>query len=91
MQLERELRRVLGKRTETLSPIDGVKFQSAGALFREFTQKYPTYFQIGSSFDFVLKVCNAAIHGQLIPDKYAHEALYMGLRMLKELKTIEQE
>lgn len=91
MQLERELRRVLGKRTETLSPSDGIKYQSAGALFREFTQKYPTYYQIGSSFDYVLKVCNAAIHGQVIPEGYAHEALYMGLRMLNELKTIEHK
>ena len=40
------------------------------------------------SFDYVLKVCNAAIHGQNVSDGYAQKALQMGFRILDELKKI---
>jgi hypothetical protein len=46
---------------------------------------------MGSSFDYVLKVCNAAVHGQRISEGHAHEALYMGLRMLDELRKVVAE
>lgn len=90
VQLEKELRRILRKRTKSLSPIDSnTKFLSARSLFVQFTHEFPNYQAIGNSFDYVLKVCNAAIHGQYVPDGYAHEALSMGLRMLEELKGID--
>lgn len=89
MQLERELRRVLGKRTDLLPPAEEeTRFLSARSLFNQFIRQYPNYQGMASSFDYVLRVCNAAIHGQFIPQGSAHEALSMGLSMLKELKSI---
>lgn len=89
MQLEKELRRILGKRTKTTFPVEeGLKFLSARSLFSQFVAQYPTYRGIGSSFDYVLKICNAAIHGQFIPEGYTHEALSMGFRILTELRSI---
>lgn len=89
MQLEKELRRILGKRTETTFPAEeNLKFLSARSLFSQFVTRYPAYRGMGSSFDYVLKICNAAIHGQFIPEGYAHEALSMGFKMLTELKSI---
>ena len=90
MQLEKELRRILGKRKETIYPMEeNVKFLSTRSLFSQFTKKFPDYQSIGISFDYVLKVCNAAIHGQYIPEGSAHEALSLGFRMLEELRNIK--
>ena len=89
VQLEKELRRILGKRTEMTYPLEeGTKFLSTRSLFTQFTRDFPDYQGISSSFDYVLKVCNAGIHGQYVPEGYAHEALSMGFRMLEELKSI---
>ncbi len=81
MDLERELRRILGKRLETRDPtrIRG-QFLGAHSLFRRFAAAQPKYQSMGGSFDYVLKVCNAAIHGQRIHEGHAHEALQMGLQ-----------
>lgn len=92
MQLERELRRILSKRVVTANPDDpNIKFLSARSLFNQFTQALPGYERIRNSFDYVLKVCNAGIHGQVIPDGHAQEALYMGIQMLEELTGIDPE
>lgn len=89
MEIERELRRILGEGTE-IDPLRmRGKFLTAGALFRRFIAKHPRYEGMGGSFDYVLKVCNAAIHGQRISEGQAHEALYMGLRMLDELRKVQ--
>lgn len=89
MGLEKELRRILGRNDDILAGVNPKqRFRSARSLFVEFTNLHPYYEGISSSFDFVLQVCNAAIHGQMVPDKYAHEALTLGVRMLKELRTI---
>lgn len=89
MEIERELRTILGKRTTTTDPfIMQGKFLSARSLFREFIKKFPKYEGMNKSFDYILKICNAAIHGQNISQDHAHEALYMGLRMLDELKKV---
>jgi hypothetical protein len=89
MEIERKLREILGKRTTTADPnnMKG-KFLSARSLFNEFTNLYPKYEGMHSSFDYILKVCNAAIHGQKIYDGHGHEALYMGVKMLKEFAII---
>lgn len=90
MGLEKELRRILGRNDDILTGVSPKQqFRSARSLFVEFTKLHPSYEGIGGSFDFVLQVCNAAIHGQIVPDKYAHEALTLGVRMLKELRTID--
>ncbi len=90
MDIERVLREILGKRIATPDPnaMKG-KFLSARQLFREFINQYPQYKGMGNSFDYILKVCNAAIHGQKIVDGHGHEALYMGIKMLKEFESIE--
>ena len=89
MKIERELRRILQKRLDTKEPnrMKG-KFLSARSLFREFISQYPEYKGMYGSFDYILKVCNAAIHGQNISPGHAQEALQMGLKMLDELKSI---
>jgi hypothetical protein len=89
MQLEKELRRILDKESSSLlSPDRNIKFLSTRSLFLQFVKQHPDYQGIEGSFDYVLKICNAAIHGQFIPENYAHEALSMGFRMLTELKSI---
>lgn len=89
MELERSLRELLGRRTETADPHSmQSKYLSARQLFREFATKFPNYQGMHSSFDYVLKVCNAAIHGQKISEGHAHEALYMGIKMLKEFEHV---
>lgn len=91
MELERSLRELLGKRTVTKAPHTmKSKYMSARQLFRELTNQYPDYKGLHSSFDYILKVCNAAIHGQKISEGYGYEALYMGIKMLKEFVEVDQ-
>lgn len=92
MQLERELRRILGKHPVlTNSDMGNTRFLSARSLFNQFSNAYPEYERIQKSFDYVLKVCNAGIHGQTVSEGHAQEALYMGIQMLEELKSIDPE
>lgn len=86
MQLERELRRIQNKRTDIISPQR--KFLSLRSLFKEFVQDHEDYAGLGKSLDYVISVCNAAIHGQMIPADSGHEALSLGLRMLSVLRTL---
>ena len=88
MQLEMELRRILGLRDEVNFNQEKVKHFSARSLFSQFVERYPAYREVQSSFDYVLQICNAAIHGRLISVAYAHEALFMGFNILNELKSI---
>lgn len=89
MELERSLREILGRRTQTADPLAmKSKYLSARQLFRELVSQYPDYKGLHSSFDYILKVCNAAIHGQKISEGHAHEAIYMGLKMLKEFEHV---
>jgi hypothetical protein len=91
MDLERKLREILGKRISTGDPLSMKGgFLSARQLFRQFVDRYPKYKGMHSSFDYILKVCNAAIHGQQVLDGHGMEALYMGLKMLNELERLEQ-
>ena len=87
MNLERELRRILGKRLESDDPskMRG-EFLSARSLFRRLVSTIPRYKDMRNSFDYTLQVCNAAVHGQRIPENIAREAIDMGLRMLRELE-----
>lgn len=90
MNIERELRRILIKRLDTSDPtkMKG-KFLSTRSLFNEFLTIYPKYKGMHHSFDYILKICNAAIHGQKISEGHAHEALQMGLKILKELENMD--
>ena len=87
MDLERELRRILGKRMSVDEParMRG-KFLSARTLFRQLGKTVDKYRHMQSSFDYILEVCNAAIHGQRVPEGVANEAMDMGTRILRELR-----
>lgn len=92
MDIERNLRELLGKRTITSDP-NSIKggFLSARQLFHAFSTEYPDYKGMHSSFDYIIKVCNAAIHGQQILEGHGYEALYMGLKMLNEFERINKQ
>jgi phosphopantetheine adenylyltransferase len=92
MDIERELRRILGKNLESNKPLEmKSRFLSARSLFSEFLKKNPKYEDMYSSFDYILKICNAAVHGQVVPEGYGREALYMGIKILEELSSIRQQ
>lgn len=87
IDLEQELRRLLGKRLEIEDPVSmRAEFLTARSLFRRLMKVDARYEGMKSSFDYMLRVCNAAIHGQRVPENIAYEAMDMGLRMLRELK-----
>ena len=88
MDLEKELQRVLDNHPKSDCPsrMRG-KILSARSLFRRLVSVFPRYENMQDSFDYILKVCNAAIHGRQIPEKIAHEAIDMGLRILRELES----
>lgn len=89
MDLERRLREILGRRITTSAPQDMKgQFLSARNLFKQLTKENPKYQGMQTSFDYVLKVCNAAIHGQNIFDGHGLEAINIGLRILNELEQI---
>ena len=88
MDLERELRRVLSKRLESGDPAKmRGKFLSARPLFRQLASAVPRYRHMQGSVNYLLEVCNAAIHGQRLPEDIVHEAIDMGLRVLGELEN----
>ena len=82
MDLERELRRVLSKRLESGDPAKmRGKFRSARPLFRQLASAIPRYQHMQGSINYLLDVCNAAIHGQRLLESIVHEAIDMGLRV----------
>jgi hypothetical protein len=93
MLLERELRRIVAGRPEPVSAISdtSTRFLSTRSLFNHFVRVMPGYERIAKSFDYVLRVCNAAIHGQIVSEGQAKEALWMGLEMLTELRGVDPE
>ena len=90
MDLEREIREILDEPPipsgDPLSRRGRATFLTARLLFRQLGSKIPRYAEMQSSFDYLINVCNAAIHGHRIPEYMAHEAIGMGLRILRELK-----
>ena len=92
MDLEREFRRVLRKRLESGDPAKmRGKFLSTRSLFRQLAAAIPRYRHMQGSVNYVLEVCNAAIHGRRLAESIVHEAIDMGLRVLRELARIMRE
>ena len=91
IDLERELRRIVGQNVES-DVILGMRggFLSAPGMFRRLGKILPRYKDMESSYLYVLKVCNGAIHGRQIPDNIAREAIDMGIRILRELELEEK-
>ncbi len=87
--IEKELRRILIRRVKTDDPTQMKgQYKSIRSLFRELTKIYPEYQAMYSSFNYILKICNAAVHGQTISQDYSNEALQMGFKILDELKKV---
>ena len=88
MDIESELRRILG---EPPPAIDAVGMRgrvvAARPMFRKLASLVPKYQKLRSSFDYVLEVCNAVIHGQTISENATIETKGMGLQILCELKS----
>ena len=85
MDLERELRRILGNFAAEASSGTRGKFLSARALFRRLGTIEKRYKTMQRSFDYVIEACNAAIHGRQIPRDIAREIIDIGLRIFREL------
>ena len=89
IRLENLLRNILGKGIQTSKkPSDDVKFLSAGRLYRMFLRDYADYKYLEASFEYVLNICNAAIHGQQIPPGQAQEAIDLGVRLISTLNEL---
>ena len=77
--LEQNLRKILGKsRTKEFSDRHDIKYLSANSLFKIFLDQYPGNKQLEEPFNYVIRVCNAALHGQRIASNDAHSALDLG-------------
>jgi hypothetical protein len=89
IRIEQLLRQLLQKHI-TVSNADGkdIKFWSAKSLFRDFLDSYPGYESLYKPFDYVNRVCNAAIHGQKVPKEEADEALNLGAEIIAVLSNI---
>ena len=88
MDLEREIRRILSKHIEAGDLQKSQrKFLSARSLFQRLVSTIPRYQHMQNSFDYILQICNAAIHGKQIPENIGRETLDMGLRLLRELEN----
>ena len=87
--MEKELRRIL--RQELAANSDGSsRFLSPSTLFDEFVKKHPNYGAMYSAFHYVLRICDAALHGREVPENLVQEAFQMGFRILGALKQLGQ-
>ena len=90
MDLEGELRRILGEPSvasdDPFRRRGRATFLTARLLFRKLGLNKSRYTNMQRSFDYIMKACNEAIHGQQIPEPIAHQVIDMGLRILRELK-----
>ena len=90
MDLERELRRILGEPAVVVdAPLKKrgrAALLTARLLFRQLESRDARYGEMQRSFDYVINNCNAAVHGQQITEDIAHEVIDMGLRILEALK-----
>lgn len=86
IQIEQLLRKILQKSLK-VSNAGGkdIKFLSARSLFRQFLESFPDYKSLYKPFDYVIRVCNAAIHGQKVPKDEADEALNLGAEIIAVL------
>ena len=89
--LDRELIRILGQQvaSECILGKQGSSI-TMQAMFERLESALQRFKNMKKSFLFILRVSNAAIHGQPIPYGIGLKAIEMGFRMLRELK-IEEE
>jgi len=89
IEIERLLRRILGKRTES-SPeeLAGIRFASISRLFDKFLAQYGDYKYLQEGFRYLIQICNAAIHGQNVTYDQAQEAASLGRQLILILQAI---
>ncbi|WP_259756969.1 hypothetical protein [Pseudomonas sp. GCEP-101] len=87
MEIEKSLRTSLGRKTTNNNPASMRSgYASARQMFSELTKKRPELERMKNSFDYIMKVCNAAIHGQQVLNNHAEEAIQMGLVLLQAIQ-----
>ena len=89
MTLEKELRLLIKKKNEFSLDSSQKKYVSLGSLFRMYSREYQKQ-NLTSSFNYINSVCNQAIHGVRVPDKYAEEVLILGVDLIKDIKESSQ-
>ena len=89
MDLEREIRRSVEALPMDEPHTEG-RSQSIRSMFRRLASDDKRYERMQGPLDFVLRACNAAIHGQNIDVDIAYEAIDIGLRILEELRSNAQ-
>ena len=89
--MEKELRRVMRKELATANSDGSPRFLSSSALFDEFIKKYPGYGPMYNAFHYVLRLCDAALHGRQVPENLIQEAFQMGFRILDALRKLAPE
>ncbi len=77
MELERTLRNIVGK-SVSLGGRRDVKYLSLTTLWRKLLEERPEHRNLDAAMRYVTDICNAAIHGQMIPPDNAVEAIKLG-------------
>ncbi len=91
MELERAMREALGLAVENNNPARMRSGHlSARQMFKQLMDRSPRFVDMHHSFDYVTKVCNAAIHGQQVLGGHAQEAIQMGVILLEEIRLEER-
>lgn len=92
IRVEQLLRKILRKRL-SVEQIGGkeLKYLSARSLFRKFLEVFPENAELSEPFDYVMRVCNAAIHGQRVRTKDADIALDIGADIIAYLSDYVDE
>lgn len=86
MDIERLLRRIVGARL-AISSVDAepVRLASTRQLFHRLVLTNSNFAYLNKPFDYVNKVCNAAIHAQVVSSEQANEALRLGAQIIEVL------
>lgn len=77
IELERTLRDKVGK-TVSFGGRRDVKYLSLATLWRKFLEERPEHRNLDSAMRYVTDICNAAVHGQMVPQDNAIEAIKLG-------------
>lgn len=91
IRIEQLLRRILGKRLESSDRKEKeIKYLSARNLFDKFAKANSAYGPLRRPLFEVLQVCNAAMHGQRIPEAEATAAIDLGTKIIALLADLDE-
>lgn len=85
IDIERLLREKLKKRIGPV-PKANLRLATIRQLYVQLTEQDSSWLGLRGAFDSVLRVCNAAIHGQIIDADQAEEALLLRAQIIAALK-----